>query len=121
MPISVAKIASNTASLALQIEGDTLNVVYFPGRVTEKVFATLQSFSTASQTSEELLADFQQFNETLAGLIQSWDVFEDEAQTIPFPVDPARFPELPFAFRMDVVNAIMGDIRPEVQAQPTQS
>lgn len=122
MPVSLAKIANNTANVAIQVSedpADVANITYYPGRVTERVFAALQSFGHLDENN--IAAGFEEFNKTLANLIKSWDVFEDEAQTVMFPIDASRFTELPFAFRMDVVNAIMGDIRPETIAPQTQT
>ena len=122
MPITVAKIANNTAETTFAVSADptdTVTVTYYPGRVTERVFAAMQGFGKSNEDS--LMADFAEFNKTLANLIQDWDVYEDEKQTIKFPVDPARFPDLPFAFRMQVVDAIMSDIRPEAGAPQTRN
>jgi hypothetical protein len=114
MPVTFSKIASNTASVTLHIGEDTVTVVYFPGHITEKSIAQMQSFSTMDESS--LAVGFAGFNEMLAHLIKSWDVFEDDEQTVMFPLDPVRLAELPVGFRLDVITAIMGDIRPEVMA-----
>jgi hypothetical protein len=114
MGISLVKIAANIASVTLVVGDDTVTVAYYPGRVTEKVYSQLQAFS--SLTNENVMAEFQHFNEMLAHLIKEWDVYEDEEQTVMFPIDPARFSELPLSFRVQVLQAIMGDIRPETIA-----
>lgn len=124
MPVSLAKIANNTANVAVQASSDpadVANITYYPGRITERVFAAMDSFGHLDENN--LTAGFKEFNETLANLIKTWDVFEDEAQMVMFPIDAARFPELPFSFRMGIVDAIMGDIRnrPETIAPQTQS
>lgn len=114
MPVTLSKIASNVASVALSIGDDTVTVVYYPGRVTEKIYAQLQAFT--SLTNENVVEEFQHFNEMLAHLIKSWDVFEDDEQTQMFPIEASRFSELPLAFRVQVLQGIMGDIRPETIA-----
>lgn len=117
MPITLAKIANNTATVTFAISDqpeDTVTVVYYPGHITEKVFSTLQSFG--QMNGENIMDGFEKFNAVLASLIKSWDVFEDDAQTVMFPIDAGRFVELPFRFRMQLVNTIMGDIRPETIA-----
>ena len=53
---------------------------------------------------------------TLAHLIKSWDVYDDEAQTVMFPLDPKRLAELPLTFRIQVISAILKAIRPEEMA-----
>ncbi len=114
MGITLAHIANNTAQITLPVGGETVTVVYYPGRVTEKTIQTLQSFSTMN--GDDAVTQFVAFNVALAGLIKSWDVYEDDAQTTMFPVDPVRLSELPIAFRIQVVGAIMQDIRPEALA-----
>ncbi len=114
MPISLVQIASNTATVTLSggVLGDeTVTVTYFPGRFTEKAVTVLNSFASMTQTTME--EGFAAFNETLAGLIKSWDVFEDDAKTRMFPVEAARFGELPLQFRIQVLTGIASDIRPE--------
>lgn len=110
MPITLQKIASNTAQITMAWGDDTVNLTYYPARITEKVYAQLQSFG--DMEDQTLDAAFTGFNETLAHLIKSWDVYEDDAQTQMFPLDPQRFGELPISFRVDVMNAVLGDIRP---------
>lgn len=119
MPISVAKIAANTASVTLPWAGDTVTVSYYPGRVTEKALTVLNAFTNMNEKS--LASDFEAFNVMLANLVKGWDVFEDDAETIMFPIEAARFPDLPFGFRMGIVQAIMVDIRPEALAPQQMS
>jgi hypothetical protein len=114
MGITLSKIANNTASVAVQYVDDIVNVVYFPSHVTEKTFADLQNFSNTD--SSNIIANFAQLNALLVGLIKSWDVFEDDAQAIMFPLTVDRLAELPIMFRMNILTGILGDIRPETIA-----
>lgn len=116
MPVTLSKIASNQASVTLHYGEDSVTVEYYPGRVTERVMAQLQSFSKMDESN--LVEGFHAFNETLIHLIKSWDVYEDDAQTTMFPLDVERFADLPIQFRMSVLNAIMEDIRPKNVAEP---
>lgn len=116
MPVTLAKIASNTASVTLHVGEDTVTIVYYPGRVTEKAIATLNAFG--KMDTSRLEEDFSAFNHMLAHLIKSWDVLEDDGETM-FPLEAKRLAELPVGFRMGVINAIMSDIRPEQMAPQT--
>lgn len=120
MTVSLTKIANNTASVSFQV-GETpdevLDLTYYPGRVTEKIFLSMMSFSKL--TTDNAAAGFEEFNATLVTLIKDWDLYEDDAQTQKFPLDASRFPDLPISFRMQVVQAITSDMRPESGA--TQS
>lgn len=121
MPITLSKIANNTATVTLQDGEDSANITYYPARVTEKIFQQMKSFEDAD--ANNLVAGFETLNAILVHLIKEWDLFEDDAQTIMFPLDPDRLAELPIIFRMQVVYAILGDLRPEMLAPqtPTQS
>jgi hypothetical protein len=115
MPISLQKMAANTASVTVQVGDDAANIVYYPSRVNEK--ALFMSFDQSSASA--MAASFGEFNVELANLIQSWDIFEDDAQTQLFPIDAARFSELPLDFRLKIYKAIVSDVRPEGMASQT--
>ena len=121
MGLTLSQIAQNTASVTFQYEivhedgsreSQPVTIVYFPGRVTEKTLATMSALGTLDQAS--LVSGFEAFNSTLAGLIKSWDVLNDDGSM--FPLEPVRLAELPVFFRIEVVNAILGDMRPEMIA-----
>jgi hypothetical protein len=118
MPITLAKIASNTADLTFTWGEDTIHLTYYPGRVTEKVLADMQAMNhlTEAASEEAIMQSFTDFNTMLANLIKSWDVFVDEEQTVMFPLEAGRMDELPFFFRMQLIQSILADIRPEMIA-----
>ncbi len=113
MPVTLTQIAANTASVTFAVGTETVTVVYYPGKVTEKAIARMQGMS--DMTGENVLAGFGAFNETLASLIKKWDVLEEDGVTM-FPITPERLAELPVGFRIQVIGAIMGDLRPETMA-----
>lgn len=115
MPISIQKMAANTANIAVREGDDTANITYYPSRVTEKIL--FMPFDDSSQTA--MAASFEDFNAELASLLQSWDVYEDDAQTQLFPIDAQRFAELPLDFRLRIYKAIVSDVRPEDLASQT--
>lgn len=117
MPITLNKIANDTASVTLNVGEDTCTVVYYPSRITEKTFKQLQQFQNVDQGTIE--AGFESFNEVLSSLIKSWDVYEDDAQMILYPTTPDRLAELPIPFRTQVLGAIMEDMRPN--REPSQA
>jgi hypothetical protein len=123
MPITLNKIANNSARVAFEFAGDTINLEYFPGRITEKLFAQLASFAQMNEASVQkdingTFAHFSDFNGTFCKTIKSWDVYEDDKQTILFPLVPERIEELPFSFRTACIDAIVADMRPK--KTPTQ-
>lgn len=118
MPITFHQIASNTATVTLHVGEETVTVVYYPGRVTEKTIKTMMSFANLEQA--QLEEGFRSFNTVFTTLIKSWDVLEDDGETM-FPLLPERLEELPVFFRVQVVNAIMEDLRPEAIAPQMNS
>jgi hypothetical protein len=114
MPVTLNQIAANTASITLSVGGETVTIEYFPGRVTEKVL-TAGNFSRRGDKPEDIAAGVEDFNGTLANLIKSWDVLENDGQTM-FPIEAGRFPDLPLGFRLQVFSDILGAFRPEAIA-----
>ncbi len=113
MPISLTKIARDTAALTIKVnDEDTVIVEYFPSMITEKTLAVLNSFEDI--TGNTFNESFRAFNEILSKIIKSWDVFEDDAQSIPFPIEAERMSELPVPFRVLILQSIIGDVRPNV-------
>lgn len=111
MALTLNKIANNVASVTFQYSGDSVTIEYYPSKVTEKTFAQLQSF--AQTNADNIIAGFSTLNGMLANLIKSWDVYQDDAETIMYPLTPDALAELPIAFRTKVMQEILGDIRPE--------
>ncbi len=123
MPVTLQQVASNTAHVKLDIQtGDevnTLNVTYYPGHVTEETFGHLQKFDNMAEG--DIVASFESLNEVLVTLIKTWDLYEDEKQTKNYPIEAETLKKLPIPFRMSVLQAIMGDIRPNQIAPQTTS
>jgi hypothetical protein len=108
MPITLIEIASNTANVRFTWGANEVNIVYRPGLVTEKVLAQLMDFTNLDEST--LMAQMREFNELLARLMVSWDVMDGE---VVVPITPDRLSEIPILFRAEVIQAMLGDIRPE--------
>ena len=112
MPVTLAQLATNSATVTLSVGEDTVTIEYYPGRVTEKTLAAMNAFAAMDGTGID--AGFSRFNEELAKLLKSWDVLEEDGSM--FPIDAHRLADLPISFRLEVLAAIMGDLRPEAMA-----
>jgi hypothetical protein len=111
LPVSLKNIASNVATVTFPYANESITIEYYPSHVTEKTIAQMRAFAS---TNEATIGEgFAAFNDALVHLIKSWDVYEDDEQTVMYPLEADKFAELPIAFRMSVFNAVMGDIRPE--------
>lgn len=114
MGLTLAKIARNVARIDFTYSGENIYVEYYPAKVTEKTYAALTAFST--MTNETLDSGFKMLNKILGMLIKDWNVFDDEDETIMYPLTQEKLSELPILFRTAVLQAILSDIRPETLA-----
>lgn len=129
MPVSVGQIAANTAEVKIPVGDDFVTVKYAPGQITEETFQQLTSLSKLQNVSEDNIGDissiFQSLNQMLVDLIKSWDLTEEDGVTVvPLTVERlsgkvAGVAKIPLTFRLQVVGAIMGDMRPNQIAPQT--
>lgn len=119
MPLSFTQIIEDAAETEFAYRGGNIHLTYYPGRITEKTLAKLNSFYT--MTPDTIDESFATFNETLCSLIKAWDLFEDDEQTVMYPLDPDRFGELPIPFRKATLEAIMESMRPNETAPQTRN
>lgn len=120
MPVTLSQIAHNSAKVTLQIQsGDKvhdLNIEYYPGHITEEIFAHIKQVD-ALGASDDVLESFKALNEILVKLLKSWDLYQDEAEKVMYPVDDVEaLKKLPIILRMSVLQGILGHIRPNPEA-----
>jgi hypothetical protein len=97
LTLTVSQLAANEANLALTIAGDTLNLVYFPNRVSTKSLTQLDN-------------GLDGMNATLAEIIKSWDLLQDDGSM--YPLDADSLAALGINLLLQVAKGIVGDIRP---------
>ncbi|HEX2614004.1 MAG TPA: hypothetical protein VHL10_00805 [Nitrososphaera sp.] len=110
MPVSLSQIVADTATVSIGIEGETLNVTYYPNRVTDE---TLAQFGALDSVTIDMQGALTSLNEMLCTLIKTWDFYEDEAQTTLIPITVERLAGVPLFLKAKIAFGIMGDIRPE--------
>lgn len=99
MPITLNKIANNIATTAFQVGEDIVNITYYPNRVTGKLV-------------EQMEGSADELNALLASLIKTWDIFEDDAETILLPIDADHLDALGLPIEIMIGQAILGDMHP---------
>lgn len=99
MPITIAQMAANEKSLSTTIDGQTLNLVYFPGKVTTKILNVFDSGLDGQ-------------NQALSEIIKSWDVQVSPDDSSMYPLDADSLAALGIQFLRQVTWAILEDIRP---------
>ena len=97
MPVTFRQIAAKTASVTLSLGDNTITIVYYPNKYTAEIMARAQD---GTMTDKEFFPE----------LIKEWDIYEDEEQTVMFPVE--RIDEFGIAFKREVAEAIARDILP---------
>ena len=107
---TIHNMASNSASVSFQYDGFTITVEYYPKKLSLKVLNEIQSTTNSDK-----------FLEKLCLLIKSWNLFEDEAETIMTPLTPERLEELPIDLLAAITRAIGEDMRPETIAPQIQN
>jgi hypothetical protein len=126
MPVTIGQITSNTAKASFTVtiteedeEGtehtreEQVNLTYYPGRITEKTIVLSQGINGVAQDDlDGLLGGFRAFNDEMVRLIKWWDVLENDGTTM-FPLEASRLEELPYAFRGQLLSAMVNDTRPE--------
>ena len=118
MPVSFSQIARNTATVTITggtLGEDSITIVYYPARITDNLLNSMQMLMTIDQAGASSGIDgITSLNDGLAQLIQSWDVLDADGGM--FPLEPKRLKELPIPFKVEVLYAIVNDLRPEALA-----
>ena len=112
MPILFSEIASDTAKVKMIYKGQTLNIEYYPSKITDRV---LEAATVLIQGGTDLIASLHAVNQILLELLKSWDLFTDAANTVMYPIDEEHIKALPYVFKVDTANAIVGDMRPNAE------
>ncbi len=96
----------DTASVTIPTIAGDVTVVFYPERI-DLPFAAKQLIGLKLYTNTRKI---KMCDKTLAHLIKSWDVFEDDEVTM-FPLKQKRLAILPISFKLDVLNAILATKR----------
>jgi hypothetical protein len=99
MPITVSQMAANEKPLAVTIDGETLNLVYFPGKLT---IANINLFDSGMDGMSQVLSE----------ILKSWDVQVSPDDHSMYPIDAESLTALGIRFLRQVFWAIIGDSNP---------
>ncbi len=101
MPVSLANMAARSTSATITTPVGDIVVGYDPNKVTTKAVAQMDT-------------DLVQRAAALAGIIHSWDVYEDEAMTQLAPIDADHLE----SFGIDVLAALMLGVMGDMRKRP---
>ena len=116
MPITIAQMVTDVAQVSLEYAGQTVNISYSPGGLTEKVYADMQEWG--NKAPDDIVKNLTALNSVIMALLKDWDVYEDEAQTVKVSIDAQHLSMLPIFFRAAVLTAIMEHFSPNATAVP---
>jgi hypothetical protein len=125
-------VLSNLKRLAIQIDGEVLNVAYRPNAITPESKSLLMGLVKRFEgvlAEDENKDDFQRglisiqmgaemsntYLRQIVAFVAEWDLEEDDGQLV--PLTPERIGQLPERFIETVVKAIAEDNKPN----PTKS
>ena len=100
MPITVAKMAANEASVTVtggQLGEDSVTLTYYPNKLSTKMVVQLDQ-------------GLDGMNQTLAEIIKSWDVLNEDGSM--YPITPESLSALGVPVLYQMARAIVQDIRP---------
>lgn len=124
MPLTLSKMAANTATVTFPMAGDSLTVEYFPSKITAELLMQFDSLGALTSDASAAIEMLRGFYQQLCDLIKRWDFYEDDAHLAandPYPLDPEHLMKLDFFFPMQVMGAIVSDARPNLKAPQTTS
>lgn len=105
MPIRVSNLSANTKSVAIDIDGETLNITYRPSGMTPETEDRLHAMAAEKRGGASLIA-------LLVDVLASWDLLGDDDQ--PYPISVESLSRLPTLFLSRVAEGIMRDIAPNL-------
>jgi hypothetical protein len=110
MPVSLAQIASNSATVTLHFQAGDLTIEYYPLKITDEMLAQLMSWATVTD-ADAALANFRHLNEMMVEIIKFWDLLGQDDQIITLTVP--HMSRLSPILKLLIVQEIQRDIRPE--------
>ena len=108
MPISLSKVQERRKPLKVDLgDGDILNIVYRPAAYTADFEAAI---SDAAKDGDRSV-----IGRAVEALVEEWDVYEDDAQSIKFPIEAEAIGRLPLVVLRPMLDAIGADMRPKAK------
>lgn len=101
MPLKASNMSSNIAECEVQEGSDTVTVVFYPNKITNKIINQLDE-------------NVEGIDQSLCDVIKSWDVLEDDGSMT--PLTPKRLAELSIPFKIKVARAVVRTVRPNSEA-----
>ena len=113
MPISLAQLATNRAPATIDFgDGATLQLDYYPQRITAQMMADYAALDTLKSVSNErAMALMTGVTDTLLHILASWDLVESIAEDgtpgPALPLDHAHVAALGFAIQIQIMNGVI--------------
>lgn len=102
MPLSLSTLAAKTRKLAVQWDGETVQIEY-------KTAAVNPAYQSMLQKLDNKKSDQAAQWEAVFGVIAKWDIVDDGA---PLPITKESLAKLPTSLLVAISNAIIEDVNP---------
>ena len=109
MPVKLSNFASKVAKINIAFDEGDLNVEYYPNLITEETLVHLNGLNKMNQ--DTISESFKAYNDTLVGLMKSWDLLDDDGETI-LPLTSEQMIKIGIVVRGAILTGIMSDMRP---------
>lgn len=96
--------------MAVAYDGETINVTYYPGKLTPATESRLNKANEDNRPAAGVAAE-------LALIMEAWDVLDEKGK--PEPVTAALLAEMPTRLLLAIVSAIGTDARPNAVSAAT--
>lgn len=103
MPISLNHIKNDKRSIAIDYNGDTLNLTYKPSELTPAIEAEIRE--------EALEGRNDRLIETVCKMVIQWDLLDEAGE--PLPLEPEIVRDLPSAFLYAIQQGCREDMIPK--------
>lgn len=100
MPLDVANLAVNIATVVIPVDEETVVINYRPAKITTKRVAAVDPTRTDDDGVDEMSVFF-------AEIIDSWDIMKGGE---PLPIEPAEIAALPLFMLRLIFKKIMEDV-----------
>lgn len=109
--MKLSDLLAKTRVVAVEYEGETINLVVRAEAITPNLMATLLSFSKTNLDAEDMTRMADIVPALVCQVVESWDLLGEDDE--PFPLDPAQVAaSIPMAFLAAVLQgatATMGE------------
>ncbi len=113
MPISLSKITAKTKTIAVEWEGETVQIDYSPSQYTPAYIDALAAKQKEAEAEADTAKQGEKFSEMACEVVKAWDIQGDDGAVL--PVSVAAMSQLPVSLIQRFIESITGDLSPNAR------